>query len=227
MNSAVQLALALIKKYRLEGPPGVYQLYRIARSEGIILTRFPFKGRVRARYVRTGDGIALLTVKKGLTRPELKHMLAYGLGQHCLNVTSGIYVDGLTGRGEEENAAEDFAALLLLPPGTGSAGGGLPEYPRSGRYLSRTRTPGAPSVQPGRAAGRARACGSGERPLPGRRPTGRRETSGMITRESCRDYPSPAGPPPGRPTPHPAPPPEAPPRGCLPAAGPPPFRRAG
>lgn len=127
MSSAVQLALALIKKYRLEGPPGVYQLYRIARSEGIILTRFPFKGRVRARYVRTGDGIALLTVKKGLPRPELKHMLAYGLGQHCLNVTSGIYVDGLTGRGEEENAAEDFAALLLLPPGTGSAGVGFQE----------------------------------------------------------------------------------------------------
>lgn len=227
MNSAVQLALALIKKYRLEGPPGVYQLYRIARSEGIILTRFPFKGRVRARYVRTGDGIALLTVKKGLTRPELKHMLAYGLGQHCLNVTSGIYVDGLTGRGEEENAAEDFAALLLLPAGTGSAGGGLPEYPRSGRYLSRTRTPGAPSVQPGKVVDKARTCGSGVRPLPGRRPAGRRETSGMITRKFCRDYPSPAGPPPGRPTPHPVPLPGARPPGYIPATIPPLFRRAG
>ncbi|MQL53255.1 hypothetical protein GFC01_13505 [Desulfofundulus thermobenzoicus] len=125
MNSAVRLALALIQKYCLEGPPGVYQLYRIAGSEGIILTRFPFKGRVRGRYMRTGDGIALLTVKKGLSRPELKHMLAYGLGQHCLNVTSGIYVDGLSGKGEEENAAEDFAALLLLPPGTVSAVGGF------------------------------------------------------------------------------------------------------
>lgn len=117
MNSAVQRALALIKKYRLEGPPGVYQLYRIARSEGIILTRYPFKGRVKGRYVRTGDGIALLTVKRGLSRPELKHMLAYGLGQHCLNITNGIYIHGFTAE-EKENAAEDFTALLLLPPGT-------------------------------------------------------------------------------------------------------------
>ncbi|MGB9803088.1 hypothetical protein [Desulfofundulus sp.] len=126
MNSAVQLALALIKKYHLERPPGVYQLYRIAKSEGIVLTSFPFKGRVRGRYLRTGDGIAILTVKKGLSRPELKHMLAYGLGQHFMNASSGLYVHGYTA-GEKENAAEDFAALILLPPGACRVVGGFQE----------------------------------------------------------------------------------------------------
>lgn len=110
----VRQVFALLQKYHLNKPPGSYLLYKMAKREGIIVKRYPFQGRILARYVQTGDDIALLTLKRGLPRTEFKHMLACGLGQRCLKIANGVYVHGLPG----ETEVEDFAALLLLPPGT-------------------------------------------------------------------------------------------------------------
>jgi hypothetical protein len=87
----------------------------------MLLARYNFSGRIAGSYLRFEDGTALLTVRKGLPEPELKHVLARGLAQHCLGENGGIYLRRTAL--EEEDAAQEIAALLLLPPGIAFAGG--------------------------------------------------------------------------------------------------------
>ncbi|WP_027718811.1 hypothetical protein [Desulfovirgula thermocuniculi] len=114
MAPFLERALELIAKHRLQEPPGAFRLFRMARAEGILVSRYPFNGRIAGTYIRSTDGIALITVKRGLAEPQLKRALAFGLGLHCLGAPAGVCLDGLIA-GEDEDAAEDFAALLLLP----------------------------------------------------------------------------------------------------------------
>lgn len=116
MRYAVRRALEVLEKYRVLHPPGVRDLVEVADSEGITLLAFPFRGRVLERYARTPEGIPVLLVKSGLDEPDLKHMLAHGLGHHFLHAGNRSFMYGLF-RDKLEAQAEDFAALLLVPPG--------------------------------------------------------------------------------------------------------------
>ncbi|WP_143288650.1 ImmA/IrrE family metallo-endopeptidase [Calderihabitans maritimus] len=115
MNTGMVQALKVVEAYNLHTFPNLHCLRNLARQEDIIIGSFPFKGRITETYIRTPDGIALLTVKRGLPEAELKHALAHGLGHHFLHKAPGIYVQKILESRLEEDA-EDFAAVLLVPP---------------------------------------------------------------------------------------------------------------
>ncbi len=58
-------------------------------------------------------------MRKGLLEPELKHVLARALAQYSLEEISEIYLRWITP--EKEDAAQEIAALLLMPPGSTAA----------------------------------------------------------------------------------------------------------
>jgi hypothetical protein len=80
VNMVVDQVLNIVQKYHITTFPTAYILRRIALEEGLILGDFPFRGRVKEVFIRTSDGIALLTLKSGLLESELKHAFAHGLG---------------------------------------------------------------------------------------------------------------------------------------------------
>jgi hypothetical protein len=107
--------LNIVKKYYITTFPNAYILRRIALEEGLILGDFPFRGRIKVVFIKTSDGITLLTLKSDLPESELKHALAHGLGHFFFHKDPGIYILGIL-RTELEAQAEEFAALLLVPP---------------------------------------------------------------------------------------------------------------
>ncbi|MEW6770653.1 MAG: hypothetical protein AB1330_04595 [Bacillota bacterium] len=115
MNTVVDQVLNIVQKYHITTFPSAYTLRRIALEEGLILGDFPFRGRIKEVFIRTSDGIALLTLKSGLPESELKHAFAHGLGHFFFHKDPGIYILGILRTGLEAQA-EDFAALLLVPP---------------------------------------------------------------------------------------------------------------
>lgn len=108
-------ALEVVDKYSLIHFPTINDLIDILDDQNIIFLQFPFRGRLMERYTKTPDGISILTVKSGLEEPELKHMIAHGLGHHYLHGGNRAYIHGLF-EDKLEAQAEDFAALLLFPP---------------------------------------------------------------------------------------------------------------
>ena len=117
MDIVLHRALAVIEKYHLHRPPRPHSLCHIYKIEGILLKFYPFRGSLSRTYIRTPDGIELYTVKSGLPPAELKSALAHGLGHSFLHGSPGTYIYGLTEE-EVEDQADDFASLLLIPPGS-------------------------------------------------------------------------------------------------------------
>lgn len=57
----------------------------IARRERILVRTYPFRGRIKERYICSPDGIALLTIRTGLIEEEAALAIAHGLGHHFLH----------------------------------------------------------------------------------------------------------------------------------------------
>ncbi len=128
MGTGVHQALKLIREYNITATPTVWRLYRIAYGEGLILRYFPFRGRIEGSYLRTPDGIAILTLQSGLPPGYLKHVLAHGLGFHLIHRGPGTYIHGVV-ETDLDGHIRDFAATLLVPPGAlKNLGGQIPPH---------------------------------------------------------------------------------------------------
>jgi len=151
LRYAVSRALEVADKYSLTHPPSVRDLIDILDDQDIIFLQFPFRGRLMERYTKTPDGISVLTVKSGLEEPDLKHMIAHGLGHHFLHGGNRAYMHGLF-EDKLEAQAEDFAAILLLPPEA------IRECPGDGRALAAWAR--VPEKVAWRRVGLWKACGA-------------------------------------------------------------------
>ena len=82
MNPELEKALMLVGKYRVCTAPDFPHLQNISQQEGLLVKFFSFSGGIMGVYYNTFDGIKLFTIKNGLSKPELKHMLAW-VGLPC------------------------------------------------------------------------------------------------------------------------------------------------
>lgn len=118
MNIAIHKALKVLDTYGLSSSIITFQhISIIIDNEEILLNTFPFKGRLRERYICTEDGIAQITIKAGIDALESKHLIAHALGHHFLHKGSYAFIDSII-LDKQERQAEDFAAVLLAPPKT-------------------------------------------------------------------------------------------------------------
>ena len=116
MNIAIRKALKVLDTYGLSSSFVTFQhISTILDNEGILLNTFPFKGRLRERYICTEDGIAQITIKDCIDTPEAKHLIAHALGHHFMHKGSYAFIDNIV-LDKQERQAEDFAAVLLAPP---------------------------------------------------------------------------------------------------------------
>lgn len=116
MNIAIRKALQVIKTYGLSSfYMDIRQLSTIVDNEGIRLFQFPFHGRLKERYICTQDNIALIYIRDSLNPIEEKHYVAHALGHHFLHRGNHAYISGIV-LDKLERQAEDFAAMLLIPP---------------------------------------------------------------------------------------------------------------
>ena len=70
---------------------------------------------MKERYICTTDNIAIITINEGVLNSELKHLTAHALGHHFLHKGSYAYMNNIV-LDKQENQAEEFAAVLLVPP---------------------------------------------------------------------------------------------------------------
>jgi len=116
LNIAVKKALEVLT---LHGLLDFYidfrHLSRIIDNENIIFYTFPFEGRIKERYLATSDGIAQIAVDSNLSPPEQKHMTAHALGHHFLHQGNFTHINDIV-QNKQEQQAENFAAVLLVPP---------------------------------------------------------------------------------------------------------------
>lgn len=71
----------VIDQYQISDSVSLGKLMEICRGEGIVVMHYPLQGRIMERYIRTPDGISLLTIRSGVTQEaDLKHYFAHGLG---------------------------------------------------------------------------------------------------------------------------------------------------
>jgi len=116
MSWVIDQARAVIARYNLNsGEVTSRKLLEICDAENILVRQFPLRGRVMERYIRTPDGISLLTIRSGVCREGyLKHYIAHGLGHHFLHGGNYAYLHGLW-LDKQEAEAETFATVLLIP----------------------------------------------------------------------------------------------------------------
>lgn len=116
MNTAIKKALEVLRTFGLLSlSPDFQHISTIIDKENIIFTTFPFKGRLKERYICTNDGIALITVDNFLNPVEIKHLTAHALGHHYLHKGSYAFINNIV-LDKQEYQAEEFAAVLLVPP---------------------------------------------------------------------------------------------------------------
>lgn len=116
MNITIRKALKVLKNFGLlYNIPDFYKIKKIIHRENIIFCRFPFKGRLKERYICTPDNIAVITINEGVSSCELKHLTAHALGHHFLHKGNHAFVNNAI-LDKQENQAEEFAAIILVPP---------------------------------------------------------------------------------------------------------------
>ncbi|SMB95555.1 protein of unknown function [Desulfonispora thiosulfatigenes DSM 11270] len=116
MNIAIKKALAVLENYGLLSCVLTFrQIQSILDSENIIFNNFSFNGRLKERYISTGDGISIITINGDAETQDAKHLTAHALGHHFLHKGNYAYIDNIV-LDKHENQAEDFAAILLVPP---------------------------------------------------------------------------------------------------------------
>lgn len=116
MNIAIKKALEVLETYGLLSSIVDFQhISAIIDKENIIFSMFPFKGRLKERYICTKDNIVLITIHEEVGTPELKHLTAHALAHHFLHKGSYAYINDIV-LDKQENQAEEFAAVLLVPP---------------------------------------------------------------------------------------------------------------
>lgn len=116
MNIAVKKALEVLKTYGLSSfYMDFRQLSTIAENENIHLYKYPFRGRLKERYICTFDNIALIYIHDSLEPIEQKHYLAHALGHHFLHKGNYAFISDIV-LDKYECQAEDFAAVLLISP---------------------------------------------------------------------------------------------------------------
>ncbi|MBO8128971.1 MAG: ImmA/IrrE family metallo-endopeptidase [Peptococcaceae bacterium] len=119
LHWAINRAFEVLEKYDLwDTYVGLRQLRMICDNQDVYYTTFPFRGRIRERYVRTSDDIKVLTVdRRALGDTAMhKHLIAHGLGHHFLHQGNHCHLHTLY-LDKQEIEAEQFAAVLLVPPG--------------------------------------------------------------------------------------------------------------
>lgn len=116
MNVAIKKALEVLVLHGLSSSYiDIRQITSIIDKEFIIYNNFPFKGRLKERYICTSDGIAQISIMTDSDIPEKKHLIAHALGHHYLHKGNYAYIDDIS-LDKQEKQAEDFAAMLLVPP---------------------------------------------------------------------------------------------------------------
>ncbi|QNB45878.1 ImmA/IrrE family metallo-endopeptidase [Thermanaerosceptrum fracticalcis] len=116
MNIAIKKALEVLELHGLlDSYIDFQQLSTILDKENIIFYTFPFQGRLKERYIATNDEITQIAVKESIDIAQEKHMIAHALGHHFLHRGNYAHIDGIV-QDKQENQAEDFAAVLLVPP---------------------------------------------------------------------------------------------------------------
>lgn len=119
MLTEISHALNFMEKYNVTLLPDFIKLRSICIQEGLTIKFFPFSGRIKAIYHNTEDQIELLTIKKGLPEPQIKHILASVLAHRLLSRPSSpcSYAEMLgTSEYYFDVKTENFAALFLVPP---------------------------------------------------------------------------------------------------------------
>jgi len=120
LGLGIDRGILTVDKYQITSPPDINVLQGIFQQEGIIINYFPFCGNINAIYVRTLDGIEMLTIKSNLTEIQIKCLLAYGYAYRALNQPFNpcTHVKVIKNYLEYEidTEAEDFTAILLVPP---------------------------------------------------------------------------------------------------------------
>lgn len=119
MKEEILQAINYVKKHDIAVPPDFCLLRSVSENEGLTVNFFPFGGRIKGIYYYNPGEIEMLTIKKDLTEPHMKNILACILAQRvlkCLPEPAGfIRVLGIPERSFDATE-ENFAALLLVPP---------------------------------------------------------------------------------------------------------------
>jgi len=66
MGYVLDQARKVIEKYGLGEEVSMRKLLEICDCENILVKRYPLRGRVMERYIRTQEGIPLLTIRSGI-----------------------------------------------------------------------------------------------------------------------------------------------------------------
>lgn len=84
----------------------------ICHSRRLLVIERPLKGRLQEVYL---NGVIIL--KRGLSFPKRRHLIAHALGHHFLRQGNHLYLNERSHlfRSEHERQAEAFAAHLLIP----------------------------------------------------------------------------------------------------------------
>lgn len=116
MRIASMKALEVLDRHGLSDfNPDFQQISTLLDNEKILFNTYPFRGRLKERYLCSEDGIAQISIINNCTIYEQKHLIAHALGHHFLHKGNYAYIDGIV-EDKQEFQAEVFAAVFLVPP---------------------------------------------------------------------------------------------------------------